>query len=245
MSPAELEIMRSVEDDLWWYRGLRKHVVQSITPPKPQFSLLDVGCGSGGMLAHLRAAFPHASLAGMDLMKRAIELTRDRNLDTDLVQGSADQLPFENARFDYVTALDVIASGSIDDETATREIRRVLRPAGTFIINVPALKFLRGSHDVATDMARRYTRSGLERLLRKVGFTIRSITYWNMSLLPAIAVARWASRSRAQQPSVRSDLAPMWPPLNRALTSLATAELGVSSHVSLPFGTSLFAVVQK
>jgi ubiquinone/menaquinone biosynthesis C-methylase UbiE len=50
--------MRSVEDDLWWYRGLRGHVVNSIEPAQPAFKLLDAGCGSGGMLERLRRHFP-------------------------------------------------------------------------------------------------------------------------------------------------------------------------------------------
>lgn len=246
MSPAELEIMRSVEDDLWWYRALRSHVVQSITPRDPEFSLLDAGCGSGGMLAHLRAAFPAAKLTGMDLMQRALELTGARpDLRAELVQGSADLLPFHDATFDYVTSLDVIASGSIDDAQATSEIRRVLRPGGTFIINVPALEFLRGAHDVATNMARRYTRPRLRQLLRNAGFTIRSITFWNMSLTPAVAVVRAATRRTAHNANVRSDLAPMQPILNRTLSIVAKAELALSRHVALPFGTSLFAVAEK
>jgi hypothetical protein len=113
------------------------------------------------------------------------------------------------------------------------------------MINVPALEFLRGTHDVATNMARRYTRARLQQLLRNAGFIVRGITFWNMSLTPAVALVRVASRRAAKKITVRSDLAPMQPTLNRALTALAQAELALSRHVRLPFGTSLFAIAEK
>jgi ubiquinone/menaquinone biosynthesis C-methylase UbiE len=245
MSPAEIETMRAVEDDLWWYRGLRKHVVESITPPRPSFNLLDVGCGSGGMLAWLRRAFPQASLTGMDFVDRALELTRARNTGARLVQGSGDALPFGDGEFDVVLSLDVLVIRDLDDQRAAREMHRVLRPGGTLIVNVAAFDFLRGTHDVATSMGRRYTKPRLERLLRTAGFNVAGVTYWNMSLLPAVALVRWMSRAKAHDANVRSDLTPLWPPLNHALSTLARAELAASRRVPLPFGTSLFAVAHK
>ena len=245
MSPVEIETMRSVEDDLWWYRALRGHVLNAIQPPQPHFTLLDAGCGSGGMLARLRERFPQASLTGMDYVERALELTRQRNLNVALVQGSADALPFGDGEFDVVLSLDVIVLRGIDDATAVGEMHRVLRDGGTLIVNVAAFDFLRGSHDAATNMARRYTKARLRDLLRGAGFRICRLSYWNMSLMPAVAAVRWASRRHAHQPNVRSDLAPMWPPLNALLSAIAQLELAVSRRVPLPFGTSLFAIAQK
>jgi ubiquinone/menaquinone biosynthesis C-methylase UbiE len=245
MSVAEIDTMRSVEDDLWWYRGLRRHVVQSIAAPQPAFKLLDAGCGTGGMLAHVRAAFPEAALTAMDFGERALELTGQRGLGAELVQGSTDALPFGDAEFDVVLSLDVIVLHGIDDAKAIREMFRVLRPGGQLIMNVAAFDFLRGSHDAATNMARRYTRSKLAHLMAKAGFRVERMTYWNMSLTPAVAAVRWASRAKAQQPDVRSDLKPMWPPLNAALAAIAHTEFAISRSISLPFGTSLFAVARK
>lgn len=245
MSVAELETMRSVEDDLWWYRGLRRHVIRSIDAPHPRFRLLDAGCGTGGMLSYVRARFPEASLTGLDFGERALELTAQRGLNAQLVQGSTDALPFGDSEFDVLLSLDVIVLHGIDDAKAIREMHRVLRPGGQLIMNVAAFDFLRGSHDAATNMARRYTRPRLGALLQNAGFTQRRMSYWNMSLMPAVAAVRWASRGKAQRPGVRSDLKPMSPALNAALASIAHTELAISRSVALPFGTSLFAVARK
>ena len=245
MSVAEIDTMRSVEDDLWWYRGLRRYVVESIAAPHPTFKLLDAGCGTGGMLAHVRARFPEAALTAMDFGERALELTGKRGLGAELVQGSTDQLPFGDAQFDVVLSLDVIVLHGIDDAKAVREMYRVLRPGGQLIMNVAAFDFLRGSHDAATNMARRYTRPRLAHLMAKAGFRVERMTYWNMSLMPAVAAVRWASRGKAQQPEVRSDLKPMWPPLNAALAAIAHTELAISRSIRLPFGTSLFTLARK
>jgi SAM-dependent methyltransferase len=245
MSSAENDTMRSVEVELWWYRAMRSHVVSSITPPRAAFDLLDAGCGTGGMLARVRERFPQASLTGLDFSERAIELTRGRATGAALVQGSVDALPFADESFDVVLSLDVLIVGGVDEQRAVAEMHRVLRKGGILILNLPAFDFLRGSHDIAVNIARRYNRPRLDALLSGPGFRLEQCSYWNMGLLPAVAAVRWLSRRSARQPEVRSDLKPMFAPLNRALAALARLELAISRRVPLPFGTSLFALARK
>jgi hypothetical protein len=87
---------------------------------------------------------------------------------------------------------------------------------------------------------RRYVRKQLAQLLGAVGFKIEKLTYWNMTMLPAVAVARWASRGRAH-----SDLAPPSRLTNGTLGGIAQFELALGRFFSLPFGTSLFAIARK
>ena len=244
MSPNEHDTMRAVEDGYWWYRALRKQIVDLIKPERPNFTLLDAGCGSGGMLAVLARRFPSAVLAGMDVSGRAIELTANRNTGASLTMGNVNQLPFGNSEFDFVLSLDVLTNRGVDDRTALREAHRVLKAGGHLIINLAALDFLRGSHDIAVDADRRYTRSQLDILLRETGFSIDRLTYWNMSLLPLIAVMRWRSR-RAPQAEARSDFFALPSVLNSLLAGLVQFEFAISSIVPLPFGTSLLARARK
>jgi SAM-dependent methyltransferase len=245
MKPEEHEIMRAVEDHYWWYRALRQHVVDLVESAGPIFSLLDAGCGSGGMLAALRKRFPQAELSGIDAFERGVQLTSERGLRARLMTASVHELPFPGESFDFVLSLDVWSHEGVDDALAAHETHRVLRSGGRLILNLAAFGFLKGAHDYATDVTRRYTRPEVRALLEGAGFTIEQLTYWNASLTPPIAVARWLSRPQIARETARSDLRPLPRFLNTALKALATLELRASRHLSLPFGTSVFAVARK
>jgi ubiquinone/menaquinone biosynthesis C-methylase UbiE len=247
MKPHEHDIMRSVEDHYWWYQALRQHVAHSINPARPNFSLLDAGCGSGGMLATLREKFAEAELTGIDASEHGVELTAGRELGARLAAASVNELPFPTDAFDFVLSLDVWSAAGIDDALAAHETYRVLYPGGRLILNLAALEFLKGAHDKAVGAVRRYNRLQVRTLLEGAGFEIERLTYWNATLLPPIALVRWLSRMRlARVPAeARSDFRPLPGPVNSMLRGVAALELGASRHLSLPFGTSVFAVARK
>jgi ubiquinone/menaquinone biosynthesis C-methylase UbiE len=245
MKAQEHDIMRSVEDSYWWYRALRQHVVASIAPQPAKFSLLDAGCGSGGMLAKLRQEFPEADLTGIDASAHAIEICRERNTGAHLVRAGVHELPFEAESFDVILSLDVWTHASVDDGLAVHETHRVLRPKGKLIVNLAAFEFLKGAHDKGVDVVRRYTRPQVRALLEGAGFAVERLAYWNTTLTPPIAVFRWLSRRRLEREEARSDFRPIPPLVNAALARLAALELTASRYLSLPFGTSVFAVARK
>lgn len=245
MKPQEHDIMRTVEDHYWWYQALRQHVADSIEPSAAKFSVLDAGCGSGGMLAVLREKFPQAELTGIDESEHAIQLCRDRNTGARLLKAGVHELPFPSDGFDVVLSLDVWFHAGVDDALAAHETHRVLRPGGKLILNLAAFEFLKGAHDEAVGGVRRYTRPQVRALLEGAGFAIERLTYWNATLTPPIAVVRWLSRRRPASEEARSDFRPLSPLVNFALKSLAALELRASRHLSLPIGTSVFAVARK
>ena len=154
MKPHEHDIMRSVEDHYWWYQALREHVADSIPPVGPAFSLLDAGCGTGGMLATIRKKFPRAVLTGIDESEHALELAAGRNSGARLLRASVHELPFPENAFDYVLSLDVWSHAGVDDALAAHETHRVLRPGGRLILNLAAFEFLKGAHDCAVRFRR-------------------------------------------------------------------------------------------
>lgn len=245
MSPEENDIMRSVEDHYWWYQALRSHVASAIEPAAPDFSLLDAGCGTGGMLKVIRQKFPGADLTGIDRSNHAVELTAARETGAKLSVASVEDLPFPENSFDVVISLDVLTAIGLDDSLAMHEFHRVLRPGGRLILNLAALEFLKGAHDAAVDADRRYNRGQLQALLEGAHFAVVRLSYWNATLTPPIALARWLSRARLRTEKPRSDFQALPPMVNSILQRVATLELSASRHVSLPFGTSLFAVARK
>jgi SAM-dependent methyltransferase len=70
--------------------------------PNPAPMLLDVGCGNGEMLRAAGAA--GMALAGIDISENGIAQARAKVPDADLRVGSAEELPFPDARFDYITS---------------------------------------------------------------------------------------------------------------------------------------------
>src|SRR3954454_4919534 len=225
MSPDEHDIMRAVEESYWWYQALRQHVIDSIRPQPEKFRVLDAGCGSGGMLTKLRQEFPKAGLRGIDESEHAIELCGESNTGAELVRASVHELPFPAAAFDIVLSLDVWLNEGVDDTLAAHETHRVLRPGGKLILNLAAFEFLKGAHDKAVHVVRRYTRPQVRALLDGGGFALERLTYWNATLTPPIALFRWLSRRHFAHRDARSDFRPLPSFLNAALARLAALEL--------------------
>jgi SAM-dependent methyltransferase len=164
-----------------------------------------------------------------------------------VVTGSVHELPFPAGSFDFVLSLDVWSHADVDDALAAREIHRVLRAGGHLVLNLAAFDFLKGAHDYATEVDRRYTRPQVRMLLEGAGFQIERLTYWNAMMMPPIALVRWLSRMRvARAPEeTPSDFRPLPSFVNRTLKRVAALELNASRHLSLPFGTSVFAIARK
>lgn len=93
--------------------------------------VLEIGVGLGA--DHQRFAEAGAVLSGIDLTHRAIQHTKRRfahfGLTSNLRQHDAENLPFENGRFDLVYSWGVIMCAP-DTERVVHEIHRVIKPGG-------------------------------------------------------------------------------------------------------------------
>lgn len=67
-----------------------------------------------------------------------------------------------------------------DDREFVSLIRKRLQPGGHFLLFVPALPWIYGEMDRTYEHFRRYTRGGVEGLLRTAGFEICQLRYMNM-----------------------------------------------------------------
>ena len=91
--------------------------------------VLEVGCGSGEMAERINA-LPGVSLVATDYSDDSVELTAARGVDAR--HADICYLPFDGESFDVVYAgwmLDHVR----DIDRALAEVRRVLRPGGTFV----------------------------------------------------------------------------------------------------------------
>ena len=112
------------------------HMVD-LASPQITWRVLDAGCGAG----HTALTFaPHvARVTGVDLSEAMLAQCRQNaeacNLDNvDFRQGDVEALPFEDSAFDLVVSR-YSAHHWPQPQQALREIRRVLRPGGQFILS--------------------------------------------------------------------------------------------------------------
>lgn len=240
MEAAEIDEMRILEDGHWWFVGKRLLVAALLEGEfaRPGRRVLDVGCGTGGVLAHLAgwtAAF------GVDRSPRALQHCRERGIER-VACAEAGGLPFAPASFDVVLLLDVLEHVA-DESALLRAVRRLLRPRGVVLVSVPAFQFLWSTHDDVLMHLRRYTARGLRQALERGGFTVRRLTYTNVAAFaPALVVRGVLQRMgvlRARGTDFRAHAA--W--VNRTL--LATYELEAAllrRRGRLPVGLSVAAL---
>jgi len=96
---------------------------------------LDVGCAMGFYVERLASLGWQAF--GVDISEYAVEQGRLRGVEGLLV-GRADDLPYADDSFDFVTSIDVIEHVDAGSAAAmVEEIRRVLRPGGLSFVATP------------------------------------------------------------------------------------------------------------
>jgi SAM-dependent methyltransferase len=230
------------EGDYWWFVGRRALVASALQPvlKNDGARLLDVGCGTGYNLESLRG---RCRGFGVDLAAEGLAFCRERGLER-LAQASAERLPYPDASFDVVTALDVLEH--IDDDLAAlHEWGRVLRPGGRLVLFVPAFEFLWSGEDYVSQHRRRYRRGPLESVLREAGFAVRKLTYANFLLLPGVVGPVLFQRLFRPRSMYESNLKPLPGPLNRLLGTIFAQEARLLAHRDAAAGSSLFAVAER
>jgi SAM-dependent methyltransferase len=241
-----LEATYRVEQRHFWWAGLRSFVrplVADALAGRSNPRILDCGCGTGANLV-LLSEFGRAS--GFDLSWRGLEFARTYG-QRRTAQASMTHIPFTDGTFDLVTAFDVLYSLREDDEArAIAEIRRVLRPGGTLIVNVAALSILRGNHAVFGSEVRRSTRRRLRAVLSRAGFDVTRLTYSNASLFPLIFTVRTTQRlmGLASPEEAGTDVVIPIAPINALLTTMLRLEARALRIMDMPIGSSLLCVAR-
>lgn len=229
MDAQEIDRLVEREDRHWWYQERRFLISRFARPLRPGLAL-DIGAAGGGNARVLRAL--GWSVTAVELSESGSAAARLRGITA--VQADARALPIPDRCADLALCCDVLEHID-EDQQAARELARVLRPAGTGFLTVPADPRLWSGHDVAVGHVRRYTRPAFESLLRASGFEVVRLWSWNVLLRPAAALHR-------RHGSAGDDLTPVNPALNVALRATVACERILP--VGRFSGVSLFAHVR-
>jgi len=99
---------------------------------------LDVGCGTGRLLAFLHGAWPGLKLTGIDLSRPYLDEARrliGRTARVKLIEGATEALPFDEASLDLVVSSFLLHELPKEIRAkAIAEMARVLKPGGLIVI---------------------------------------------------------------------------------------------------------------
>jgi SAM-dependent methyltransferase len=97
----------------------------------PGTRLLDAGCGAG--LLALLASLRGARVSTLDASAALLDIVRERLPAADVQKGDLEALPFADASFDAVTAVNSLFYAA-DMASAMRELSRVVQPGGRVVV---------------------------------------------------------------------------------------------------------------
>ena len=116
-----------------WVERKRIEALRSLANTRPGERVLEVGCGAGHVLQH----FKGTRRTGIDLSTAMLARARRRLGDAvTLLQGTAEQLPFQDGSFDVVLCTEVLEH-TVDPARVLRELTRVVTPAGRVMVSIP------------------------------------------------------------------------------------------------------------
>lgn len=127
-------------------------------------NVLDVGCGTG-YGTHLISQ--KTKVTGVDIDAEAIGFAKSHYFGPTYIQSSAERLPFAKEIFDVVCSFEVIEHIE-NPRNLIKEVRRVLKKKGKFIISTPNKSVISPHSDVSSPYHfREYTYDQLYKFLKQ------------------------------------------------------------------------------
>ena len=187
---ADVMRRRALKPIAEWMRGRNQRALVG----------LDVGCGTGRLLAFLHDAWPGLRWTGLDLSQPYLAEARrliGRTARVKLLEGAAEKLPFEDSSLDLVVSSFLMHELPPDVRNAAlKEMARVVKPDGLVVI-VDSIQ--RGDHpswDGLLDLFphyfhepyyAEYVGSSLETFAREAGLAVAGTERAFLSKIAAFA----------------------------------------------------------
>lgn len=135
-----------LEPDTFMYRFKRKlmytpvlKILKEVIGDKDEFSLLEIGSGSGFLLKFLEEGFPNATLLGIEYHPELVDACKNKYNKAKVIQGNAEEFDLGGQQFDIIISLQVIEH-LYKPELMLQNVKKHLKHNnGTFIFTTPNL----------------------------------------------------------------------------------------------------------
>ena len=192
-SGREFKLMYEAEEKLWWYRILHEKILTEIQIKfilKKDISILDIGCGTGGLLSFLRE-HNYINLQGIDYSDNSIAFSKLRNLNVRKVNIDNIDIMFQHQQFDVIICNDVFyCLDKAQIVKALQNIQSLLKPSSIFLSNNNAFNVFYGTHDMAVGGKWRFTLKDFQEFTEKTSLQIQYHSYWTWMLSPLVLTIR-------------------------------------------------------
>ncbi len=239
MQSGEYRRLYAAEERLWWFRALHAAVL-NLLPRASGQRVLEIGCGTGGLVHKLRCAGYHP--IGIDFAAEAIAFTHAR-ADGPVARASANQLPFASNSFDLVTCIDVLEVGTVHPQHVVTNALRVLRPGGQALFLMAAHQWLFSEHDRAVNSVRRFNAGQLRALFAGQPARILRSSYLFLLLFPLVVLRKVLNKPKTGASLSDVEVPHIW--VNEPLYWLSWLEAQWLRFSSLPMGSSVLVLVKK
>jgi SAM-dependent methyltransferase len=209
-------------------------------PTQPSGRVLEIGAGVGNLARHYVDHVDEAVLLepAVNLRGRLEQAFRG-HATVHVVSALLEQVcgkrvagvSFELATFDTIVLINVLEHVD-DDRAMLGRIRSLLRPGGSLLLFVPALRWLYGSLDALVHHRRRYTREELRAVVASADLQVSFLRYFDvLGVLPWFVAGRVVKRRRFDE-------------LAAKLYDRTAVPLGerIERHLPPPLGKNLICV---
>lgn len=127
--------------DVNYYDNIRYDIIELIKSPVGR--VLDIGCGSGATLMHLKKQKLAQYVVGVDINAHQLEIASQRGVDEVYLSDlSVPDWPLAGALFDRILLLDVIEH-MVDPWAVVAKLTHNLAPKGQIIASIPNVQNIR------------------------------------------------------------------------------------------------------
>lgn len=242
--PEAYARLASLEAANFWFRARNRLILWALSRHFPRLlRYLEIGCGTGYVLAGVEQTYPEAALTGSDLFASGLGFAASRVKRAELLQMDSRRIPYTE-EFDVIGAFDVLEHIE-EDEAVLEQMKRALRPGGGIILTVPQHPWLWSVQDDYACHVRRYRVGELLDKVQRAGFRVEYETSFVSLLLPAMLASRMGRRRSAKTNDPLAELR-LAAPINGIFDAAMRIEHGfIRLGLRFPIGGSRLLIARK